>query len=261
MQFTYTAKSSCWRHPDRPHRRRRRRSGEARAPREVALPDRHSRRRAPARGGRSSAGRADKTAMRKRDLLTVTTQLAIMTKSGVDLASAFESLAKQSEQRARPQSARPGSRRRDRRQGVSEAMRAQADVFGDAYVASVAAGEAAGQLPEVLGRLAELQRSEIRNRADDPHAAGLSDLAGHDFVARGVGPGAVRAAAVPEDLRAIRSAVAGGDAGARGHLRRAPPLHLDLGAARARCDRRPGGLARTRSPAAAGGTARCSTRS
>ncbi len=35
-------------------------------------------------------GRADKTAMRKRDLLTVTTQLAIMTKSGVDLASAFE---------------------------------------------------------------------------------------------------------------------------------------------------------------------------
>jgi type II secretory pathway component PulF len=44
-------------------------------------------------------------------------------------------------------------------------MRAQSDAFGEAYVASVAAGEAAGRLPEVLGRLAELLRSEIRNRA------------------------------------------------------------------------------------------------
>jgi len=110
-------------------------------------------------------GRADKTAMRKRDLLTVTTQLAIMTKSGVDLASAFESLAQQSSnERVRKVLGRvhedvTGGK------AVSEAMRAQADVFGDAYVASVAAGEAAGQLPEVLGRLAELQRSEMRNRA------------------------------------------------------------------------------------------------
>ena len=48
---------------------------------------------------------------------------------------------------------------------VSDAMRAQGGVFGDAYIASVAAGEAAGRLPDVLSRLAELQRSEIRNRA------------------------------------------------------------------------------------------------
>ena len=44
-------------------------------------------------------------------------------------------------------------------------MHAQAAVFGDAYVASVAAGEAAGKLPEVLGRLAQFQRSEMRVRA------------------------------------------------------------------------------------------------
>jgi type II secretory pathway component PulF len=111
------------------------------------------------------SGRRDRSAMRKRDLLTVTTQLAIMTKSGVDLASAFQSLAEQS------------SNERVRRvlgrvhedvtggKSVSESMRAQSDVFGDAYVASVAAGEAAGKLPDVLGRLAELLRSEIRNRA------------------------------------------------------------------------------------------------
>jgi type II secretory pathway component PulF len=44
-------------------------------------------------------------------------------------------------------------------------MQAQAAVFGDAYVASVAAGEAAGKLPEVLRRLAQFQRTEIRVRA------------------------------------------------------------------------------------------------
>jgi type II secretory pathway component PulF len=88
-----------------------------------------------------------------------------MTKSGVDLASAFESLAQQSSnERVRKVLSRihedvTGGK------AVSEAMRLQSDVFGDAYVASVAAGEAAGQLPEVLGRLADLQRSEIRNRA------------------------------------------------------------------------------------------------
>ena len=48
---------------------------------------------------------------------------------------------------------------------ISDAMQAQASVFGDAYVASVAAGEAAGKLPEVLGRLAQFQRTEIRVRA------------------------------------------------------------------------------------------------
>lgn len=109
--------------------------------------------------------RGGKSAMRKRDLLSVTTQLAIMTKSGVDLASAFESLANQSSnERVRKVLGRihedvTGGK------AVSEAMRAQSEVFGDAYVASVAAGEAAGRLPEVLGRLAELERSEIRNRA------------------------------------------------------------------------------------------------
>jgi type II secretory pathway component PulF len=111
------------------------------------------------------SSRRDHAAMRKRDLLTVTTQLAIMTKSGVDLASAFQSLAEQSSnERVRKVLGRVHA---DVTGGksVSEAMRAQAHVFGDAYVASVAAGEAAGRLPDVLGRLAELLRSEIRNRA------------------------------------------------------------------------------------------------
>ena len=127
---------------------------------------------------------AIKSAFRKRDLLTVTTQLAIMTKSGVDLASAFESLAQQS---SNEHIRKVLSRIHEDVTGgksVSEAMRLQADVFGDAYVASVAAGEAAGQLPEVLGRLAELAAHRNSQPGDHPHAAGLSDSARHGVVAR-----------------------------------------------------------------------------
>lgn len=100
----------------------------------------------------------------KRDLLSVTTQLAIMTRSGVDLASAYESLAQQSRN---PELRRVlGEIHQDLTGGksVSESLKAQAVVFGEAYVASVAAGEAAGKVPEVLSRLAQLQRTEIRIR-------------------------------------------------------------------------------------------------
>src|SRR5262245_36095324 len=40
-------------------------------------------------------GARDRAGLSKRDLLSVTTQLAIMTRSGVDLASAFHSLSNQ----------------------------------------------------------------------------------------------------------------------------------------------------------------------
>ena len=40
-------------------------------------------------------GARERGALSKRDLLSVTTQLAIMTRSGVDLASAFNSLSQQ----------------------------------------------------------------------------------------------------------------------------------------------------------------------
>jgi type II secretory pathway component PulF len=164
MQFTYTAKTS---------------SGDIQTGHidadDVELAKRALREKAlfpidvRQRGARSRwgvlSGRKNKTALRKRDLLAMTTQLAIMTKSGVDLASAFESLANQS---SNEQARKVLGRIHEDVTGgkaVSEAMRAQSQVFGDAYVASVAAGEAAGRLPEVLGRLADLQRTELRNRA------------------------------------------------------------------------------------------------
>jgi len=100
-----------------------------------------------------------------RDLLSVTTQLAIMTRSGVDLASAFESLSQQSRSPNLRQVLLHVHKDLTGGKSVSDSMRAQAAVFGDAYVASVAAGEAAGKVPEVLGRLAQLQRTEMRVRS------------------------------------------------------------------------------------------------
>src|SRR5881394_847056 len=93
---------------------------------------------------KSLFGARNKGALSRRDLLSVTTQLAIMTRSGVDLASAFHSL---SQQCSNPMMRNIlGQVHKDVTGGksISDAMLAQAAVFGDAYVASVAAGEAAG---------------------------------------------------------------------------------------------------------------------
>jgi len=110
-------------------------------------------------------GTRDRAALSKRDLLSVTTQLAIMTRSGVDLASSFNSLANQCSNLALRGILAQVHKDVTGGKSISDAMQAQAHVFGDAYVASVAAGEAAGKLPEVLGRLAQFQRTEIRMRA------------------------------------------------------------------------------------------------
>src|SRR5690349_9399598 len=110
-------------------------------------------------------GRRDRGALSKRDLLSVTTQLAIMTRSGVDLASAFHSLSQQCSNPALRNVLAQVHKDVTGGKSISDAMHAQAAVFGDAYVASVAAGEAAGKLPEVLGRLAQFQRTEMRVRA------------------------------------------------------------------------------------------------
>jgi type II secretory pathway component PulF len=101
----------------------------------------------------------------KRDVFSFTMQLAIMTRAGVDLASALESLARQCR----------SERLRDTLQvihadvcagkPVSNALMRHADVFGPTYVASVAAGEASGRLSEVLDQLARLQQGEMRLRS------------------------------------------------------------------------------------------------
>ncbi len=96
------------------------------------------------------------------ELVDMTSQLAIMTKAGVDVASALESLVRQC---ASPllreileevhESVLGGT-------PVSESMAQYGHVFNETYIASIAAGEATGRLPEVLNQLADLLRNDMR---------------------------------------------------------------------------------------------------
>lgn len=102
--------------------------------------------------------------VKPRELANITSQLAIMTKSGVDIASGLESLARQSRipylKQALQQvheSVLGGAR-------VSESLSHFPDVFNQTYVSSVAAGEASGRLPEVLTQLAGLLRGQMKLR-------------------------------------------------------------------------------------------------
>ena len=97
-----------------------------------------------------------------KDLLALTSQLAIMTKAGVDLAGALKSVA--------DYTVKPSLKRtivavhRDVESGasVSQALQRHVHIFGEAYIASVAAGETAGRLSDVLHRLTQMLRSEMR---------------------------------------------------------------------------------------------------
>jgi len=112
-----------------------------------------------------SGGLRRKSRVSKRDLVTLTSQLAVMTRAGVDLASALGDLARQC---THPTLKRIlGKIHEDVLSGspVSVALRNYEHVFGRSYVAAVAAAETAGRLPQVLDRLANLLRTELRMRS------------------------------------------------------------------------------------------------
>lgn len=101
----------------------------------------------------------------KRDVMMVVTQLSIMTRSGVDVADAIRSIA----ERAAKPDVRDALRKLhsavEEGNRLSQAFAAQSERFGGILVATVAAGEASGTLPEVLARLRILMRDELRTRA------------------------------------------------------------------------------------------------
>jgi type IV pilus assembly protein PilC len=151
-------------------------SATLKPPTKVAAPAKTDAKTAPSGRARASAmdvsearddvrqGVARRRRVRKQDVADMTAQLAIMTKSGVDLASAIASLASQCE---RPQLAavlRDVNELVHSGNTLSEALGQHTEVFDAAYVATVAAAEASGRMADVLNQLAEMQRSEMRLR-------------------------------------------------------------------------------------------------
>jgi type II secretory pathway component PulF len=100
----------------------------------------------------------------KAEIADMTAQLAIMTQSGLDLSSALGSLAAQCERPALAEVLRDINELVHSGNTLSDSLKAYPEVFDGAYVATVAAAEASGRMPEVLKQLAAMQRSELRLR-------------------------------------------------------------------------------------------------
>jgi type II secretory pathway component PulF len=98
----------------------------------------------------------------RKDLVAMTSQLAIMTRSGVDVSSALQSLVRQQKSPAFRAILAEVHDTVLAGTSLSQALSKYPRAFNGTYVASVAAGEASGQLSEVLSQLAALLRSQMK---------------------------------------------------------------------------------------------------
>ncbi len=103
--------------------------------------------------------------IKQADLVLFTSQLSIMCESGLDLAEAIHETATHCNH--------PKLKRvleaiyYDVSNGVrvSVSLKRHENVFGGAYIGSIAAAESSGNVGEVLGRLTELMRNQMRLRS------------------------------------------------------------------------------------------------
>jgi len=110
----------------------------------------------------SSSHAPNRRSIRKLEVAEVTAQLAIMAKSGVDIATALASLAKQCQRPALTEILREVCEAILAGNSLSDALKQHPQVFDASFVATVAAGEASGRMAEVLQQLAKMQKNEIR---------------------------------------------------------------------------------------------------
>lgn len=108
--------------------------------------------------------RRGKQQLPTRELVLITTQLCIQVGSGQDLGEALRSLSRRVQNPATSRALADLWRSIESGMAFSEALQAQAEVFGPTFAATVSAGEASGQLPNVLLRLKELLRNELKLR-------------------------------------------------------------------------------------------------
>jgi len=112
----------------------------------------------------TTAARPRHGRVRSAELVTMMSQLTIMMQSGVALAEALEHLSQTS--RSAALRAVLHDLHTDVTSGtsLSQALRKHPDVFDEAFVAGIAAGEQSGNIIQVLERLSTLLRNEKRLR-------------------------------------------------------------------------------------------------
>ena len=98
------------------------------------------------------------------ELSTLTTQLSIMMRAGVDLVSALSSLERQASSRGLKSVLSSVQEEVVGGSSFSKALGRYEKTFGSTYVATVAAGEVAGELPTVLTQLSKSIRGEMKLR-------------------------------------------------------------------------------------------------
>lgn len=98
----------------------------------------------------------------KPELMLLTSQLVIMCRAGVDLPEALQNVSTTCRNATLKQALQELYQNVAAGLSFSAAMKKQAHIFGEAYVASIAAGEASGKVPEVLTRMADMLNNEIK---------------------------------------------------------------------------------------------------
>lgn len=101
----------------------------------------------------------------QRELLMLTSQLAIMSETGVDLAEGIGQIAEQCAHKVLRETLLDIHRSISEGIPVSQALAKHPGVFDVGYIATVAAGEASGRMAEVLDRLTNTLRNEIRTKS------------------------------------------------------------------------------------------------
>lgn len=118
---------------------------------------------ADARQARARAAvRGRRRRISRKDLLTFTSQFAVMTQAGIDVGTALSTLAHQCSNLTFRESLEKVHAEVMAGKSLSTALKLYPNLFGGSYVATVTAGEASGKLPLVLSRLAAMQRAELR---------------------------------------------------------------------------------------------------
>ena len=101
----------------------------------------------------------------RRAILDFTHQLAAVTESGIPVIAGLKAVGEQTDHpRLRAAIARIAGRIEGGR-ALAEAMEAESDIFPPLFVKTLAAGETAGTIPEVLNSLARYQEQEQETRA------------------------------------------------------------------------------------------------